>query len=48
MSALATEAIARGARTGLLIASADGQHLYSTLGWNRVADVVIAQAPGRA
>ncbi|MBR7835272.1 hypothetical protein KDL01_18505 [Actinospica durhamensis] len=46
MSTLAAEAVARGARNGLLIASADGQRLYSTLGWDRLADVVIAQAPG--
>jgi GNAT superfamily N-acetyltransferase len=45
MSALATEAAAHGAHTGLLIASADGQHLYSALGWERVADVVIARSP---
>ncbi len=46
MGTLAAEAVARGARNGLLIASEDGQRLYSTLGWDRLADVVIAQAPG--
>jgi GNAT superfamily N-acetyltransferase len=45
MSALAAEALAQGARTGLLIASVDGQGLYSALGWEHVADVVISQAP---
>lgn len=45
MGALAAEAVARGAHTGLLIASSDGQHLYSRLGWTRLADVVIAQPP---
>jgi GNAT superfamily N-acetyltransferase len=45
MSALAEAALARGARTGLLIASADGQRLYSSLGWQHRADVVIAHAP---
>jgi GNAT superfamily N-acetyltransferase len=45
MGVLAAEAVARGARTGLLIASTDGQHLYTKLGWGHVADVVIAKAP---
>jgi hypothetical protein len=45
MGALAAEAVARGAHTGLLIASADGRHLYSALGWKHLADVVIAQPP---
>lgn len=45
MGELAAEALARGARTGLLIASTDGQQLYTRLGWGRVADVVIAQTP---
>ena len=45
MSALAEAALARGARTGLLIASTDGQRLYSSLGWQYAADVVIAHAP---
>ncbi|WP_034263461.1 GNAT family N-acetyltransferase [Actinospica robiniae] len=42
MGMLAAEALARGAHTGLLIASPDGQQLYSRLGWARIADVVIA------
>ncbi|GIG56924.1 hypothetical protein Lfu02_12960 [Longispora fulva] len=45
MGALAGAAVERGARTGLLIASADGQHLYSSLGWRREADVLIARRP---
>lgn len=44
MSALSAEAVSQGARTGLLIASADGQRLYSTLGWTRLAEVIIAQS----
>ncbi|MEV6522494.1 GNAT family N-acetyltransferase [Longispora sp. NPDC051575] len=43
MGALAGAAVDQGARTGLLIASADGQHLYSRLGWRREADVLIAR-----
>ncbi|NUR60618.1 MAG: GNAT family N-acetyltransferase [Catenulispora sp.] len=45
MGMLATEAVARGAHTGLLVASEEGRLLYSRLGWKRVADVVIAQRP---
>ncbi|MEU5976710.1 GNAT family N-acetyltransferase [Streptomyces sp. NPDC047315] len=45
MSALAEAAVDRGARTGLLIASEEGQHLYSSLGWHRAADVLIARGP---
>jgi GNAT superfamily N-acetyltransferase len=45
MGLLAGEAISRGAHTGLLIASEDGQRMYSALGWEHVADVVIAQRP---
>jgi len=47
MGMLAAEAVARGARDGLLIASEEGRLLYSRLGWERVADVVIAQRPGQ-
>ncbi|WP_037898377.1 GNAT family N-acetyltransferase [Streptomyces sp. NRRL S-920] len=46
MSALAEAAVAQGARTGLLIASEEGQRLYSSLGWHHDADVLIAQGPG--
>ncbi|MFF4845097.1 GNAT family N-acetyltransferase [Streptomyces collinus] len=45
MSALAEAAVAQGARTGLLIASAEGQRLYSSLGWRHEADVLIARGP---
>ncbi|GAA0582652.1 hypothetical protein GCM10010172_79740 [Paractinoplanes ferrugineus] len=46
MGGLAGAALEHGAETGLLIASDDGQHLYRTLGWRPVADVLIAAAPG--
>ncbi|MET9364587.1 N-acetyltransferase [Streptomyces sp. NPDC006632] len=46
MSALAEAAVAQGARTGLLIASEEGQRLYSSLlGWRHEADVLIARGP---
>ncbi|MFI9064254.1 GNAT family N-acetyltransferase [Streptomyces sp. NPDC053429] len=45
MSALAEAALAQGARTGLLIASEEGQRLYSSLGWRHQADVLIARGP---
>ncbi|MFE5493552.1 GNAT family N-acetyltransferase [Streptomyces virginiae] len=45
MSALADAAVAQGARTGLLIASEEGQRLYSSLGWHHEADVLIARGP---
>ncbi|MHA6764186.1 GNAT family N-acetyltransferase [Streptacidiphilus sp. PAMC 29251] len=45
MSALVQAALDQGARTGLLIASVDGQHLYSSLGWHPYAAVLIAHAP---
>lgn len=45
MGALADAAVSRGARTGLLIASEEGQHLYSSLGWHYEADVLIARVP---
>ncbi|MGF1242353.1 GNAT family N-acetyltransferase [Streptomyces sp. 2-6] len=45
MSALAEAAVSQGARTGLLIASQEGQRLYSTLGWRHEADVLIARGP---
>ena len=43
MSALAEAALAQGARTGLLIASQDGQRLYTALGWHHEADVLISR-----
>ncbi|WP_242613376.1 GNAT family N-acetyltransferase [Herbihabitans rhizosphaerae] len=45
MSALVAEAVTLGAVTGLLVASQDGQHLYSKLGWIRHADILIFTAP---
>ncbi|MDQ0791764.1 GNAT family N-acetyltransferase [Streptomyces sp. B1I3] len=45
MSALAEAAVSQGARTGLLIASEEGQRLYSSLGWQHRADVLIARRP---
>ncbi|MFD3513840.1 GNAT family N-acetyltransferase [Streptomyces sp. NPDC058657] len=48
MSALAEAAVAQGARTGLLIASEEGQRLYSSLGWRHEADVLIARGPAVA
>ncbi|MFD6421156.1 GNAT family N-acetyltransferase [Streptomyces sp. NPDC060198] len=45
MSALAEAAVSQGARTGLLIASEEGQLLYSSLGWHHSADVLIARGP---
>lgn len=46
MGALAQGAAQRGARTGILIASQEGQHLYAALGWTPQADVLIAARPG--
>ncbi|MEU3454682.1 GNAT family N-acetyltransferase [Micromonospora sp. NPDC006766] len=48
MSALARAAIGEGAEQGILVASEDGQRLYRTLGWQPVADVLIATTPGNA
>ncbi|MFE9660173.1 GNAT family N-acetyltransferase [Streptomyces sp. NPDC005955] len=45
MGALVEAAVARGARTGLLIASEEGQRLYTSLGWRHEADVLIARRP---
>lgn len=42
MGVLAREAVRSGATTGLLFASEDGLHLYRRLGWETVADVVVA------
>ncbi|WP_018348417.1 GNAT family N-acetyltransferase [Longispora albida] len=48
MSELAIAARELGATTGLLIASADGQRLYTTLGWTKHADVLISGVPATA
>ncbi|OAP21553.1 MULTISPECIES: GNAT family N-acetyltransferase [Amycolatopsis] len=45
MSSLAENAVARGATTGILMATADGHQLYSALGWSTRATVLIAQSP---
>ncbi|MBB5953655.1 GNAT superfamily N-acetyltransferase [Saccharothrix tamanrassetensis] len=47
MGALAAGAAARGARTGILLASADGQRLYTALGWTTRSAVVMATGPER-
>jgi GNAT superfamily N-acetyltransferase len=46
MGTLARSAVEDGAGHGILVASEDGQHLYATLGWQPVADVLIASTPG--
>ncbi|MFC3499737.1 GNAT family N-acetyltransferase [Micromonospora krabiensis] len=46
MGALARSAVEEGAEHGILIASEDGQRLYLALGWQPVADVLIATTPG--
>jgi GNAT superfamily N-acetyltransferase len=46
MGALTDAAAGAGAETGILVASEDGRRLYATLGWQPVADVVIAATPG--
>jgi GNAT superfamily N-acetyltransferase len=45
MKALAGRALDRGARTGLLMATADGYQLYRTLGWAAEATMVTASGP---
>ena len=44
-SAYACDIRSEGCATMVEIASADGQRLYSALGWKHLADVVIAQVP---
>ncbi|MFG1872508.1 GNAT family N-acetyltransferase [Micromonospora arborensis] len=48
MGALARSAMEEGVEQGILIASEDGQRLYNSLGWQPVADVLIATTPGNA
>ncbi|MFB9237555.1 GNAT family N-acetyltransferase [Plantactinospora siamensis] len=48
MGALTRSAIDEGVEHGILVASEDGQRLYTTLGWRPVADVLIATTPGNA
>ncbi|GAB2677880.1 GNAT family N-acetyltransferase [Kribbella swartbergensis] len=47
MGALARRAAERGAETGLLMASAEGVHLYRTLGWLSEATMVTARGSRR-
>ncbi|WP_415647745.1 GNAT family N-acetyltransferase [Stackebrandtia soli] len=47
MSALTDAAVRAGARTGLLIASPDGERLYRRLGWTPRATVLTAKAARR-
>ncbi|MBW4721930.1 GNAT family N-acetyltransferase [Saccharothrix obliqua] len=42
MGALAAAAVERGARTGVLLASPDGERLYTALGWTTRWSVVMA------
>ncbi|SFR29321.1 FR47-like protein [Lentzea waywayandensis] len=43
MGALAREAMTDGATTGLLFSSTDGVHLYRSLGWEKISDLVVAR-----
>ena len=45
MTALGEAAMAQGATTGLLVASAAGEGLYTSLGWESLATVVTARVP---
>ncbi|MFL1377549.1 MULTISPECIES: GNAT family N-acetyltransferase [unclassified Nocardiopsis] len=45
MSALAEHARRAGATHGLLVASPQGRHLYTSLGWTPLATVLIARTP---
>ncbi|MDE3722115.1 GNAT family N-acetyltransferase [Nocardiopsis sp. N85] len=45
MSALAEHARRAGATRGVLMASSEGRHLYTSLGWSTRATVLIARAP---
>jgi GNAT superfamily N-acetyltransferase len=45
MTAIADSAITAGATRGLLVGSTEGQALYRSLGWSKVADVLVAMLP---
>ncbi|GAA2805113.1 GNAT family N-acetyltransferase [Crossiella cryophila] len=45
MGELMAEAVDRGATTGILFASPDGERLYTKLGWTAQATVVMATSP---
>ncbi|WP_433165305.1 GNAT family N-acetyltransferase [Kribbella sp. CA-247076] len=48
MGVLSRRAVERGASTGLLMATADGEQLYRRLGWLREATMVTAKGSGAA
>ncbi|MBB5789138.1 GNAT family N-acetyltransferase [Jiangella mangrovi] len=48
MGTLTAAARERGARTGLLVASADGRQLYERLGWRLEAEMTVAHWSGHA
>lgn len=43
MGTLVREAVADGATTGLLFSSTTGVHLYRSLGWEKISDLVVAR-----
>ncbi|MFJ5992669.1 GNAT family N-acetyltransferase [Lentzea sp. NPDC092896] len=43
MGTLVREAARDGATTGLLFSSTDGIHLYRSLGWEKISDLVVAR-----
>jgi hypothetical protein len=43
MGVLVHAAVAEGATTGILFASAEGAHLYARLGWQKVSGLVVAR-----
>lgn len=43
MGVLVREAVADGATTGLLFSSTTGVHLYRSLGWEKISDLVVAR-----
>ncbi|WP_439663946.1 GNAT family N-acetyltransferase [Lentzea sp. HUAS TT2] len=43
MGALVREAVRDGATTGLLFASTIGVHLYRSLGWEKISDLLVAR-----
>ena len=43
MGTLAREAVKDGAATGLLFSSTDGVHLYRSIGWEKISDLVVAR-----
>lgn len=43
MGTLAREAVRDGATAGLLFSSTEGVHLYRSLGWEKISDLVVAR-----